>query len=471
MYPILSLRHWATFHTLVVLFALWVYVAVSVARRQRRHPSAALGWVIALALLPYVALPLFVVFGTRKTGRAMAARRRAPLAPPATAAAPTTGKLQALAWGLGLPTPAGYHGLRIHEDGGASLQCLHELLRGARRTIDVSTFLLGRDEVGAALCELLVRRAAEGVRVRLIVDGVGRYLGGRPPLDAFRQAGVTVALFVPPLSSRAPGRVNLRNHRKLALADGQWLWTGGRNLAAEYFCGKPLRQGRPAAPWTDLSFDLRGEIAGRAQEQFDRDWSTASGAPAPAAHEAGAACAFRDDAAQLVPSGPDQAEDTVYALLIEACFAAQGRIVAITPYFVPDQTLLMAFALAARRGVTVDLVLPRRSNHLLADMARPAAVREMVDSGVRVWLAPAMVHAKLIIVDDALALAGSVNLDERSLFLNYEMMIAFYRQADIARFAAWAERVRGTATMLTPRPVSVLREFAEGLLRWLTFQL
>jgi cardiolipin synthase len=280
-----------------------------------------------------------------------------------------------------------------------------------------------------------------------------------------------VALFVRPWSSPLRGRVNLRNHRKLAIADGEWLWTGGRNLAAEYFVPRSA-QGKRERPWTDLSFDLRGPLAAQAREQFERDWAVGINAqpqarPAlvPAAAPPGARMA------QLLPSGPDQADDTIYELLIDACFNAQARVLAMTPYFVPDPALLMAFALAARRGVVVDLVLPRHSNHRLADLARPGAVRELLDSGARVWLTPSMLHAKLVVVDDTVALAGSLNLDERSLFLNYEMMVAFYHPADIARFAAWAEQVRAEAEAMPPQHVGAWRELGEGLLRWLTFQL
>jgi cardiolipin synthase len=97
-------------------------------------------------------------------------------------------------------------------------------------------------------------------------------------------------------------------------------------------------------------------------------------------------------------------------------------------------------------------------------------VRELADAGARVWLAPSMLHAKLVVVDEALALAGSMNLDARSLFLNYELMVAFYEIRDVRAFAAWADALLPAADLVLPRQVSVLRELGEGLLRWLTFQ-
>jgi len=211
----------------------------------------------------------------------------------------------------------------------------------------------------------------------------------------------------------------------------------------------------------------------RAAEQFEEDWNYAtrrsSGAhlvPAP----------YRivpPDAslAQLVPSGPEQVDDTVQALLLSGCFMAQRRILAVTPYFIPDATLLMALSLAARRGVQVDLILPRRSNHRLADVARHRPLRDLAAAGARLWFTPFMLHAKVIVIDEQLALAGSANLDLRSLFLNYELMVAFYEPADVVRFAAWIERERSAADRFEPTEPGLVRDLSEGLLLWLAFRL
>lgn len=462
----LLISRWISVHSLVALCGLAIYGITSHARRQRRHPSAAIAWIVSLALMPYLALPLYLVFGSRKIGHARAARP-APFRPGA-ALAPAA-RFQHLAAAMGLPPATAYHGLALHQDGAEALQSLRALILGAGATLDLSTFLFGRDALGEEIGALLMRRAREGVRVRLLIDGIGVFLGGWPNLRRLARAGVQVGLFVSPLRSPLPGRTNLRNHRKMVIADGRRLWTGGRNLAAEYFNGDPGALAHKA-PWLDLSFELGGALAQQAGEQFERDWLFATRGGRPPLPLA-APLAAGGPAAQLIASGPDQADDTLYGLLISACFGAQARIMAVTPYFVPDTTLLMALTLAARRGITVDLLLPQRSNHRLADLARRAALRDMAAAGARVWLLPEMIHAKAVVVDDSLALAGSANLDERSLFLNYELTIAFFEPADVGRFAAWIEQRRAGALAYRPRPPGVMREFAESLIRWLAFQI
>lgn len=472
MLPLLSPAQWLTLHTAAALLALFTYTGVTLAGRQRRSPSAAIAWVLFLAVLPYFGLPLFLVFGPRKIVRAPR-KARIPLHDAIQFTAGPGARTRALARSMGLPEALPCEALVIHQDGTQALTRLRALVQSAQRTLEVSTFLMGRDALGDEMAALLEERARQGVRVRLMIDGAGRFLGGVRSFRSLRRAGVEVVLFAPPWSSPLGGRINLRNHRKVAIADGQWLWTGGRNLAAEYFVGAPTMD-RQAAPWIDLTFDLRGAVAAQARHQFESDWAFAvssgdKSAPpiGPAVRDSGSAGSL----AQFLPSGPDHADDTLYELLLDGCFGASRRIIAVTPYFVPDAALLMALTLAARRGVSVDLVLPQRSNHRLADLARPDAVRDLVESGASVWLAGSMVHGKLVVIDDTVALAGSLNLDSRSLFLNYEMMVAFYDAHAIGEFASWAHAIRSGAQHVQLQPVNPMREVAEGLLRWLTFQL
>jgi cardiolipin synthase len=449
------------------MVGLFIYVTSSHTLHLRRHPSAAIAWVAALVLLPYATLPLYLMFGIRKVkGYSPSVRRTefGSLPPHSDALAARTQQLAAI---MALPAASTYHQLHIHEDGSQSLQALRQMIESATRTIDLSTFIFARDGLGNEIAQSLKRRAQEGIQVRLLVDGVGAYLGGRIDFSGLTDAGVQVALFVPPLRSSLRGRTNLRNHRKLVITDSECLWCGGRNLTTEYFEGKAK-----SPPWIDLSFDLHGDLARQAQQQFEQDWAFATRS---APHEPYLPISQNYPAnsvlGQLIASGPDQTDDTLYTLLISSFFVSRKRILLVTPYFVPNPVLLMSLTLAARRGVTVDLLMPKNSNHRLADLARHRALRELTAAGARVWFLPHMIHAKAVVVDDDLALAGTANLDERSLFLNYELMVSFYEPTDVKRFAQWIERQQRSAVPYQPRPLTFWREIREGLLLWLAFQL
>jgi cardiolipin synthase len=365
---------------------------------------------------------------------------------------------------MGQPPAESYQDLHLHGDGREALDALFEVIDSAQHELVVCTFILGRDAVGSALLARLVQRARSGVKIRLMVDGFGRLLGGRISLRELRNAGAEVVLFGPVLRLPGRSRANLRNHRKIVVADGVRLWCGGRNFADEYFEGADGR-----APWRDLTFDLQGPLAMQALDLFNSDWAYATGA----ARQPRRAVAERpaEPYAQLIASGPDQPDDTVHNLLVTACFKARTHIVAVTPYFVPGEALQMALTLAARRDVVVDLILPAHSNHHLADFARHRALRTLAAAGGRIWLTPYMLHAKGIVIDQDLAMSGSANLDARSMFLNYEFMVAFYAPPDIARFADALEQHRAAAQAYRASKPGLWRDFTEGLVLWLGFQL
>lgn len=464
----LFVDHWISLHGLITLAALGIYLGASHTLRQRRHPSAAIAWILSLALIPYIALPLYLLLGNRKVRRAP---RHQPGTPVPLVGTQVQSPLFTLAATLDLPAPADFEHFTLHQDGEQALHALLALIDSARTTLDICTFVFGNDAVGQRIGQHLMRQARQGVRVRLMVDGIGVYLGGRHMLRPLQAAGIEVVRFVSPWRSRQPGRTNLRNHRKLVIADGQRMWLGGRNIAAEYF-GTSSGANHHAHAWTDLSFELDGAVTRQAQQQFQHDWAFATqkpaSLPATAAPSSGASA---NPTVQLIPSGPDQSEDTFYTLLISGCFAARTRILAVSPYFVPDPTLQMALVLAARRGVTVDLLLPHASNHKMADLARHAALRDLAAAGARVWLHPGMIHAKAVVIDEDVAFAGSANLDERSLFLNYEVMLAFYRASEIRPFAQWIDAQRQQARPYVAQEPGLGRRLAEGLVRWVAFQL
>jgi cardiolipin synthase A/B len=460
---------WISWHTVAVVLGLLLYVSATQGLQQRRPPSAAIAWVLLIALVPYVGLPLFLLFGSRKVGR----NARAPLDGPSEHAAPGTDSWFALARALNLPPAASQRGFRLHTDGALALRALLDVIDRAQRTLEISTYLIGDDAVGCAVLERVRARVAAGVAVRLMVDGVGGLRSLRI-VHRFRHTGAVVAWFVSPLHWPLRGRTNLRNHRKLAIADRAVVWSGGRNLAAEYFEG----DGK-SAPWIDLTFDVEGPLAATLGDIFEADWAFATGTaraqppPPPAIGVPAGVPAGQPfpGVAQPVPSGPDFAEDTLYSLLLVGCYRAQRRIDIATPYFVPDDSLLRALSLASRRGVKVRLLMPARSNHHLADLARGRPLQQMASNGIEVRMLPVMMHAKLVAFDDEWLLLGSANFDARSLFLNYELMVALPDSAALQAGSDWFEATAAAASPWHPPRRTFARDLREGLLLWLAFQL
>lgn len=455
-------------HAVLVAASLLMYVLTTRIGHQRRHPSAALAWVLGLVAFPYLTLPLFFFFGARKVVRPA---RHVP-SPERVAAAtmPAGAPLWAtrLLAGMELPPAVCNTQAHFHDSGAASLASLIDLIDSAEHTLELGTFLYGNDVVGAAVTSAMARAVQRGVTTRLLLDAMGSMQTPRRQLRQWIRAGVRVRRFMPLWHNPLHGRTNLRNHRKVAVADGRRLWSGGRNLADEYFIDRP---DHPA--WVDLSFVVEGPLAAQAQAQFRADWRVARGRPM---HALALPARAQPDLpapvlAQWVASGPDHADDTLHALLMSGAYQAQHRICAVTPYFVPDDALLDAWCLACRRGVQVSLLVPRRSNHRLADWARERALRQLVAAGAQVWLAPGMLHAKVVLIDDELALCGSLNLDARSLFLNYEAMAAFYGADEVRWLSDWHARQLAQAHPYGARRPTLARDIFEGVVRAIGFQL
>jgi cardiolipin synthase A/B len=464
-----------TLHSLAIVISVLTYVLTTRVEHERRPPSIAIAWVLGMLALPYVALPMYVFFGRRKLPRKVL---RAPTTRP-------HGKhwAEALIESFGL-APSAPSVTRLHQDGGESATALFATMSSATLRLDICTYILGDDAFGRDAMQCMTERASAGVQVRLLIDGVGAIQLPRACFKQLQSAGVETEIFSPLLARKTQGPRNLRNHRKMVIADGTQLWAGGRNIAAEYFIGL-----KGARPWGDLTFDLQGQVAAAAAAQFEADWVAAGGSAArrydgghagaagstaagtAAARIVGSASGSASGRAQFLPSGPDQAEDTVHALLIDACFHARERMLAVTPYFVPDAALETALRLAARRGVQMDFCIPAVSNHRLADFARNRALRALSSAGVRIHLLPHMNHAKAVVFDESLAISGSVNLDSRSLLLNYESAVVFYGAREIDWLAQWIQSLIPESRPFECRPPGLLRDLGEGLLLTVAYQL
>jgi cardiolipin synthase A/B len=455
-----------TVHSLVIVISILTYVLTTRVEHERRPPSIAIAWVLGMIAVPYLTLPMYLMFGRRKLPRKTLHW--------SGIGSHCVHWAEDLIESFGL-APCAAASVRLHQDGGESAKALFATMSSATLRLDICTYILGNDAFGREAMQCMIESARRGVQVRLLIDGVGAIQLPRSCFRSLHSAGIETEIFSPLLARKTQGPRNLRNHRKMVIADGTRLWAGGRNIAAEYFIGHNGEK-----PWRDLSFDLQGPVADAAACQFEADWVAAGGKPAllttaPGGAAAGVVTPAESNPAagraQFLPSGPDQAEDTVHALLIDACFHARDRVLAVTPYFVPDASLETAMRLAARRGVKIDLVLPAVSNHRLADFARNRALRSLGNAGVNIHLLPYMIHAKAVVFDESLALSGSVNLDSRSLLLNYECAVVFYGSGEIDWLANWIQALIPEAGPFDCRAAGLLRDIAEGLLLTVAYQL
>ncbi len=445
--------------------------------RLRRAPSFTFAWLLAMVLVPYAGVPLYILLGGRKRRMRAASKKR--VYPAASPVGPAASPMDRLLDGMGVPPASQNQRLTLLSSGEEAFAALLDLIDRAERRIHIATFILGGDEVGDAVLAHLTLRARHGVEVRLLIDGLFAYRPHHKGLAELRRAGGRTAEFMPLLHMPLRGRGNLRNHRKLAVADDTRAIIGGMNLAEEYMGPRPL-----ATRWKDVGLLIEGGAPADLDALFREDWSFASGETLPLLPERTSpentppsentpptpsqargprelrlspTSESRDPLlargrgvspgipVRVVASGPDVATDTLYDAILFGLFSATSRIWIATPYFVPDESLVRALSLACRRGIDVRIVVPTPSNHPVTDLAGAPYLRDLEKDGAKVRpYVNGMLHAKVIVIDETVAMVGSANFDMRSLFLNYEVMALLYDKAQIGEMAAWFEAILPT---------------------------
>jgi cardiolipin synthase len=412
---------------------------------EKRQPGNTVAWLLVIVLIPYLGVPLYLLFGGRKLRRLIARKTRLLPALPghANLMAPACANLSVASTvsGNGACEPVGGNHLRLLTTGEAAYAALEEQINCARTHIHITVFILGRDDTGRRLVRLLAKRARDGVKVRLLLDAVGCMFLSRDFLRPLTQAGGELQWFMPVMPFTSRGSANLRNHRKIAVFDHITAVVGGHNLAREYMGPTPLKK-----RWADFGAVITGPAAVLLNEVFIADWCFASRQSVETLHAeipvAEVLHPHGNSELQVVASGPDVPGDPLYEGILAMIQGADRSIRIITPYFIPDEVLLRSLIVKARAGRDVMLIIPARSNHPVTDFARRHYVRELQSAGVRVMLyGPGMMHSKAIVVDDRVALFGSPNFDLRSLFVNFEIGVIVHTHADVLAMSGWVEQL------------------------------
>lgn len=288
----------------------------------------------------------------------------------------------------------------------------------AKRHVALSSYIFDNDPTGRAFAKALAAARHRGVQVRVLVDAVGaRY--SRPSIGReLRPEGVPLDYFLGNLIGFRLPYAQLRNHRKILVVDGETAFTGGMNIRVG-FTSQP--DGR--APDRDMHFRIRGPLASHLLAVFADDWYFASRERLHGdAWKAEPAPSTGKSFARLILSGPDSSVPANHTMIMGALAVAQKRVAICSPYFLPDQQLVGALGVAARRGVAVDIVIPAANNLRLVDFAMTAQLDQVLRPGCRVIRAHGPFdHAKLMVVDSRWALIGSSNMDPRSHRLNFEL--------------------------------------------------
>lgn len=304
-----------------------------------------------------------------------------------------------------------------------------EAMEQASSFIHLESYIVRDDGIGRRFQRLMIRKAAEGVAVRLLFDGVGSYkLSGRY-VEELKRAGVEVHSFLPPLIALFDKRLNYRNHRKIAVIDGKVGFLGGINIGDEYLGADPA-----LGYWRDTHMRLEGDGVYHLQHTFATDWMFASGERlADSKYLPEHDCAG-DEPVQLIASGPDAPWDSVLEVFFGAMAVARRRIYITTPYFIPDPSITMALKTAAVSGVDVRIVLPGVPDARIVHWATLSYVQELLQAGVRFYqYQKGFIHAKTLLIDRMLATVGTANMDMRSFFDNFEIMAVLYDPGAILR--------------------------------------
>ena len=473
-----------------MIYVHWIFIVLYVAvivgimltvLMDNRQPAKTIAWVLVLLFVPVVGIVLYIFFGqnTRKmkliSGRSLdqlSKRSMLEFVEQRNLRMPEYfSSLVRLFTNQSLALPFKDNAVEFYTDGYQFFPALLQAIKGATNHIHLDTYIIADDPLGRLVSDALIAKTREGVEVRLIYDDVGCWRVPERFFDRMRQAGVKVRSFMPVRFPAFTSKVNYRNHRKVCVIDGTQGFIGGMNIALRYVKG--LHGG--SLPWRDTHMRLRGSVVYALQRAFLVDWYFVDRTlindrryypPMPWHIE-------NDSLAQVVTSSPIGQWPDIMQGYVRILLEAKRYVYMETPYFLPTEPVLFAMRTAALAGVDVRLMIPRRSDAWLIQLASMSYVTETLEAGVKVRLyEKGFNHSKLLVADDQISTCGSTNIDFRSFENNFEANVFFYDRQTALRIKDIYMRDEdcsinfSEARELHHRPY--MHRFVESLLRLLS---
>ncbi len=418
----------------------WIVVVVQIlgilsairAVMEVRTSQGAIAWAVALVAFPWVAVPLFWIFGKRKFEGYVIERRGAlseagPIAKQAFQALVDsdlfvqTDHARRLPFErlAKLPFTTG-NDAELLVDGHATFASIFDGIERAREYVLVQFYILRDDEIGNELRKRLLERAAAGVRIHLLYDEIGSHQLSRKWIRGLIEGGIQVRSFHTVGGRASRFQINFRNHRKIVIVDGRDAWVGGLNVGDEYLGRDPK-----VGPWRDTHLHVQGPVVQAVQVAFLEDWHWAADELLTLSWDIRPAPSGARRAVLALPSGPADELETCTLFFVAAINAATSRLWIASPYFVPDEQFITAVQLAALRGVEVRILVPKHSDNLLSALSIWSYLDDLEPVGVEFYrYSRGFMHQKVTLIDNRYCTIGTANFDNRSFRLNFEITMA-----------------------------------------------
>ncbi|MGB0454948.1 MAG: cardiolipin synthase [Bacteriovoracaceae bacterium] len=405
---------------------------------RTRSPEATIAWTISLIMMPFVSIPLYIVFGKKNFYGYVTLRK---LSNQKCEEEFVEAKTFIESWKLDeekqksvrdivsleklseMPFIKG-NKLKLFSDIQNYYDDLFLEVEKAKKVILVQTFIIHGDSIGDRLANLLIKKASEGLKVYVLFDGFGAHNFPKELMGRLKKSGVEIIPFSIMENRYNRFQLNFRNHRKIVVIDESLAFVGGANISEDYIGNNPK-----LSPWRDTVVKITGPAAVSFQIPFLEDWYWQTGSTISLDWEISDKVKedLGDQSCLCLYSGPADQSDTLTNTWLEVINGAKKRVWLATPYFVPNQQLLSALKIAVLKGIEVQILFPEKPDHFYVWCAGQFYLQKLLETGAQVLLyEKGFMHQKVILVDDDISVVGSANFDRRSLDLNFEASVIVY---------------------------------------------